>query len=244
MRKSNFFIAASAKAMQPPPSAEDQRWLTVSLSLLVTFIALASIEMHLFDPWLMVILANEDGPYEDFEAAAYFIAAFLLLYVVAARGVRNVWVLGLAILFFLVGGEEISWGQRIFAIATPETMREVNVQGETNIHNLKGINEIVRALSLLTLWGLFVAIPLGALFRPTATLIRRLGLPVANWGTALSIIVATAFMAIPRLLGEAQFDLDEVGELLVSIAALGLAVGLWSAARSESSQPTPLSVPR
>ena len=233
-----------AKFFQPPPSGEDQRWLTISLSLLVGVIALASIEMHLFDRWLMIILANEDGPYEDIEAAAYFIASFLLLYVVAALGVRNIWVLGIAILFFLVGGEEISWGQRIFAVATPETMREINVQGETNLHNLKGLNEIVRALSLLTLWGLFVAIPAGNLFRPTRRLIRGLGLPVANWGSALAIIAATGFMAIPRLAGRAEFDLDEVGELLVSIAALGLAVGLWSAARSESRQSESVSVPQ
>ena len=233
-----------AKFFQPPPSGEDQRWLTVSSSLLVAVIALASIEMHFFDQWLMVILANEDGPYEDIEAAAYFIASFLLLYVVAARGVRNIWVLGIAILFFLVGGEEISWGQRLFAVATPETMREINVQGETNLHNIKGLNDIVRALSLLTLWGLFVAIPAGKLFRPTRRLIRGLGLPVANWGSALAIIVATGFMAIPRLAGRAEFDLDEVGELLVSLAALGLAVGLWSAARSESRQAESVAVPQ
>lgn len=233
-----------ANVMQPPPAGEDQRWLTVSMSLLVAIIAVASIEMHLFDPWLMVILANEDGPYENIEAAAYFLAAFLLLHVVAGRGLRNIWVLGIAILFFIVGGEEISWGQRIFAVATPETMREVNVQGETNLHNLKGINETVRALSLLTLWGLFVAIPLGTLFRPIERLIRILGLPVANWGAALAIVVGTAFMAVPRLLGQAEFDLDEVGELLVSIASLGLAVGLWSAARGDVRQKVPSSVPR
>jgi hypothetical protein len=226
-----------AKVLQPPPSGQDQRWLTVSLCLLVAIIAIASLEMYLFDQWLMVLLANEDGPYENFEAAAYFIAAFLLLHAVAVRGVRNIWVIGIALLFFMVGGEEISWGQRIFAIASPETLREVNVQGETNIHNLKGINGSVRALSLLTLWGLFVAIPLGTLFRRTASLIRALGLPVANWGATVAILVATAFMAVPRLLVGAEFGLDEVGELLVSVAALGLAVGLWSAARVEGRTP-------
>ena len=32
--------------------------------------------------------------------------------------------------------EEISWGQRIFDIDTPEALKEVNVQKEINIHNL------------------------------------------------------------------------------------------------------------
>jgi len=221
-----------ARFFQPPPSGADQRWLTASLSWLVAIIALASMAMYLFDRHLLYVLAEEDGPYEDFEAAAYFLATFSLLYVLAVRGVRNVWVLGIAILFFLVGGEEISWGQRIFAIGTPETMREINVQGETNLHNIEGLHQVVRALSLLILWGLFVAIPLAARFRPTAGLVRALGLPVANGGCALAVVVATAFMIVPRLMMHPNFYLDEVGELLVSIAALGLGLGMWSAARS------------
>jgi hypothetical protein len=40
-------------------------------------------------------------------------------------------------------------------------------------------------------------------------------------------------MFVPRLLQHPNFYLDEVGELLVSIAALGLSLGLWSAARSK-----------
>jgi glucan phosphoethanolaminetransferase (alkaline phosphatase superfamily) len=195
-------------------------------------------EMRLFNRELLYTLAREDGPYEDFEAAAYFLSAFLLLRVASARGARNLWVLGLAVLFFLVGGEEISWGQRIFAVGTPETMRSINVQGETNLHNIEGLHQVVRALSLLILWILFVAIPVGTLFRPTAKLIRVLALPIANRGYALAIVGATAFMVLPRMLGHIDFHLDEVGELLVSIAALGLAVGLWSAAR-RGNVPTP-----
>lgn len=223
-----------ARFFHPPPSGGDQRWLTVSLSWLVAIIAVGSIAMRFVDREMLYVLAREDGPYEDFEAVAYFLAAFSLLYVVAGRGVKNVWVLGIAVLFFLVGGEEISWGQRIFAIGTPETMREINVQGETNIHNIEGLHQIVRALSLLILWCLFVAIPLGTRFRATGKLVRALGLPVANWGCALAVVVATAFMIVPRLFGHIDFHLDEVGELLISIAALGLAIGLWSASRPGS----------
>ena len=32
--------------------------------------------------------------------------------------------------------EEISWGQRIFDITTPESFVKLNVQGETTLHNL------------------------------------------------------------------------------------------------------------
>ena len=40
-------------------------------------------------------------------------------------------------MFFIAFGEEISWGQRIFGIETPEYMRTANVQEELNIHNLE-----------------------------------------------------------------------------------------------------------
>ena len=42
----------------------------------------------------------------------------------------------LALMLFFVAGEEISWGQRIFGVDTPEWFKVYNLQQETNIHNL------------------------------------------------------------------------------------------------------------
>ena len=39
-------------------------------------------------------------------------------------------------MFFIAFGEEISWGQRILGIETPESLEGINDQGETNLHNL------------------------------------------------------------------------------------------------------------
>lgn len=41
-----------------------------------------------------------------------------------------------AFVFFFGAGEEISWGQRIFGVETPEWLEENNRQKETNLHNL------------------------------------------------------------------------------------------------------------
>jgi len=49
---------------------------------------------------------------------------------------RTILLTFLGIGFFLVAGEEISWGQRIFNIETPETLKEINDQGELNFHNI------------------------------------------------------------------------------------------------------------
>lgn len=40
-----------------------------------------------------------------------------------------------AILCFLVAGEEISWGQRLLGLETPETIAETNLQDEITLHN-------------------------------------------------------------------------------------------------------------
>ena len=41
-----------------------------------------------------------------------------------------------AVVVFLIGMEEISWGQWIFFWRTPEAVKEINSQGETNLHNI------------------------------------------------------------------------------------------------------------
>lgn len=51
---------------------------------------------------------------------------------------RIVWVffLSFAIALFFVAMEEVSWGQWIFFFKTPDSLRGLNRQGETNLHNL------------------------------------------------------------------------------------------------------------
>jgi len=51
-------------------------------------------------------------------------------------------------------GEEISWGQRIFGWETPETLEELNRQGETTLHNIHGVQQLVPyAMLLAGLYG-------------------------------------------------------------------------------------------
>lgn len=59
----------------------------------------------------------------------------------------------LGLLLFVAAGEEISWGQRLFGVETPEYFKENNLQGETNLHNLEingiKINQIVFSFFLI-----------------------------------------------------------------------------------------------
>ena len=47
---------------------------------------------------------------------------------------------------FFIAGEEISWGQRIFEVASPEYFLSTNKQLETNLHNLDFVQPSIHEL--------------------------------------------------------------------------------------------------
>jgi hypothetical protein len=61
------------------------------------------------------------------------------------------------IVLVLMAGEEISWGQRIFGWATPESWAEMNAQRETNFHNLA--TQLFQNSLYFGGWLLLVALP-------------------------------------------------------------------------------------
>ena len=69
-----------------------------------------------------------------------------------SRGQRAMGLLYLLIAVgaFLVAGEEISWGQRVFGWGTPESLAAINHQAETNVHNIRPVQ---RAFGYVVLLG-------------------------------------------------------------------------------------------
>jgi hypothetical protein len=45
----------------------------------------------------------------------------------------------------LRGGEEISWGQRLFGWGTPEALQKINHQHETTVHNVRHVQDAFNA---------------------------------------------------------------------------------------------------
>jgi hypothetical protein len=91
-------------------------------------------------------LTKEDHIYENSQAIILLLSAGLMFFLFIRskseekdlffKTDRNIFFLLLGLFFFICFGEEISWGQRIFGIQTPEHLKNINAQGETNIHNL------------------------------------------------------------------------------------------------------------
>lgn len=111
----------------------------ISLILLITVIY--AIYVYFTDSAYFEYLVQEDGFYENLTSAFLFFTSFALLikffkYQKYYGALWKVGVLLMALGLFFGGGEEISWGQRIFHIQSSEFFKENNAQEETNLHNM------------------------------------------------------------------------------------------------------------
>lgn len=107
-------------------------------------------------------LHDEDGAVETLTVVFFLFTAYLAHLVAlehrraGARALAGLHWLG-ALAFFFIGMEEMSWGQRLLLLDTPEGLAAVNVQHELNLHNLPvmhGVNQI-RVCLVLGAFGVF-----------------------------------------------------------------------------------------
>lgn len=92
-------------------------------------------------------LTREDGIVQNCSAICWLLSSIVSFYLFFKSGSikekyflkakRNYFFMLLGLFFLFCCGEEISWGQRIFNVGTPEFLVGENLQNEINIHNLK-----------------------------------------------------------------------------------------------------------
>lgn len=178
--------------------------------------------LHVEHPARLAALCREDGILEYGQSLFYLLASLCFVVGLARLRFRNIWYWGYAILFFFLAGEEISWGQRILDIQTPDVLMEANEQKELTLHNIKGIHGSIRALGLLVVLTIAFVIPAAERWvSPARALIRRWRHPVfPMWAGAL-VVIAILFMLIPRLVqAQNYFEMDEVGESFLAVSML------------------------
>ena len=181
--------------------------------------AIYTIYLNMYDQRFIGVLFHEDGILESAEAILYLLASIGFLYLCKKQGFKNIWIWGLAVLFFLIAGEEISWGQRIFSIATPESIADINVQQELNVHNINGIHQHVRLFGVIVILTICYLIPASDRFIGSVRrFYKKIKMPVFPlWAVGIPTI-AILFMVIPRVFyGVKDFNMDEAGELYLAI---------------------------
>lgn len=147
--------------------------------------------------WLPLSWTREDGPVEWIGFASFLAGSVLALVAAwrlrpALRPAVAAAVLGAVLLF--AAGEEISWGQRVFEVDTPEVLVDSNQQDELNLHNLVGVqHKAIAAQLAIAGTGLLLALRVprrwarvGAPFFAGYLMYRatRGAAAIAGWGPA------------------------------------------------------------
>jgi hypothetical protein len=144
---------------------------------------------------------REDGIFENCTAIFYILAALLsfVIFFIGHNGndfgffktKRNVFFLFLGVVLFVIFGEEISWGQRIFGVPTPGFLEEINVQREIGFHNLRIFRGVFRANRLLQYFCFTFAVLLPvvhATIPRLASWIRKINIPIVPISISLLFV--------------------------------------------------------
>jgi hypothetical protein len=173
---------------------------------------------------------------------------FLLVGVRLIRAGRTrfgVLYLAIAIGVFFVAGEEISWGQRILGLHTPEDLAAVNSQREISVHNIYSLHAafihavmlggaygtIAPLVKLATSAGPRRSAGLGQLFVPPLCLVPAFLVPFGYrfW----RLVFRPDVYSSPGYRAYVITKFSEVGELCFYFALLILAWLTWRRVRQE-----------
>ena len=100
-------------------------------------------------------LINSEGGFIEYGTSLAYILAFIFALKIAnyfrnnqSKNLATIYYF-LAIFFLFIGLEEISWGQRLIGLESPDFFKSNNSQAEITIHNLYGIREYLHHAYIL-----------------------------------------------------------------------------------------------
>jgi tetratricopeptide (TPR) repeat protein len=185
---------------------------------------------------LAYIVATYEDLVGEWTQVFFFVATMLLSGRISLSKSRfRLFFAVLALACFYVAGEEISWGQRIFDIQTPEFLKKHNLQNETNLHNLF-TGPINTWTKRILEYGIAAGLVLYGLLYPL--LIR------ARWGLALWFegkglpfppLYLWPFFVLSAVLelGFLSFNEAEIAEILIPMALAIMALNYLMAQRRQ-----------
>lgn len=179
---------------------------------LVAILYAGAFYLYLRQPLWYRAMIVEDNLGEYLTVTLYIGAATLLTLHVVSRGGRCLGHCLLIACFVFMAGEEISWGQRIFDIATPASWAAINYQHELSLHNVVRINTYLPLLAAaVVLWAALTPwLPRYAWYR---WLDAKVGIPAAKSYHFPSFLMAAHFLD-----SKPFFQGAELGEVLLALA--------------------------
>lgn len=175
------------------------------------------------------VLVEEDGPFETLGAIGLFVAG--VVFVVAGRRaggtsgsrLRQVVLIGMGVGLVFAAGEEISWGQRIFGIETPEGLD--STQNETNLHNLAPLQGKLDIVFQLFWMVGFIVIPIAARVSPRVRETIGRVFPIAPVAVAMLFLAAYVFAQVAvKIFGRSGASYDSTYPVVHSVTEIKEAV--------------------
>lgn len=147
-----------------------------------------------------------------------------------------------AVLFF-GAGEEISWGQRLLGVQSPDYFKENNAQGETNIHNLivggQKLNRIIFTILLAIVLVVYIVL-VPFLYKRKAGM-RRLvdgfGVPLPQPYQIAAFLVMFALVQLIPHMGKRD-EISEEGTALLLYLIIAFPLNRQTFLRDEKEQAT------
>lgn len=174
-------------------------------------------------------LTREDGALEwaQFSADVVGLVAATLVAVTLWRRADRLgavlWA-GFAALLLFIAGEEISWGQRILDLDTPDVLLDRNHQEEANVHNIRIVQDTINVgFMLVGFYGSVVAVALRRRLAP----VRRprwfeLVVPPMFLASAFLVVFAYKLLRLVALQSP-RFTIVKYGEYVELLTAVALA---------------------
>jgi len=216
-------LAESAEEWKFPPGLIAVIFWAPAVILLIGFAA------ALIGDNVYKILTGEDRLAENLQVYCWLLA-FGMGWLVISR-FANAGRYGMAFLYFclnagifLIIGEEVSWGQRLFGWQTPEALKAVNRQHETNIHSLEGMIDTFRSLYLL-IGAYGTILPLLFFRARKSASYRNIFSLLAPHYTLLPYFLVTliwrVYLSFWKLPEKYYFEISKYSEVVELILALG-----------------------
>ncbi|MDX8410683.1 MAG: hypothetical protein R8K46_02255 [Mariprofundaceae bacterium] len=171
----------------------DNHFLRGSMACLclATFGVVSTIAMSFeyFDSSWFALLAFENGIWETFQFLCFGLSGLALFAFRFRKWRGSRWTeraggMLFALFLLVIAGEEVSWGQHWIGFSTPEMIGRINVQGETNLHNIGSY--WIDHLSVFLMLNYLVVWPvLGYIYPQLHYVMNHFSLPVAPLGVSL-----------------------------------------------------------
>ncbi|MBL6647256.1 MAG: hypothetical protein ISP68_04795 [Flavobacteriaceae bacterium] len=179
-------------------------WFT--FYVIITFLTCLIPFVHYVDSDTYFTIVREDGGIESFTAIGLLVGSILTLrrLVSNCKALKITQKIGLgmfAFVLFLGFGEEVSWGQRIFNIESPEFFTKNNLQNETNIHNLNvcgiKLNKWIFTYGMVLVFTLYLIMPfLSRRYKWIKALAHNYSILLPTFRIAMVFLVATIVLHI------------------------------------------------